>query len=517
MSAPASSALASVLGRYAIGEEIARGGLATVHLGVVLGEAGFSRTVAVKRLLPAFARDPEFVTSFLDEAKLVSRIRHPNVVPTLDLLAQDGELFVVMEYVHGESLAGLVRAAADRDEPIPLGVVSAIIGDALQGLHAAHEAKDERGAPLHVIHRDVSLQNVIVGVDGVARVLDFGIAKAAGRAQTTREGQVKGKLGYLAPEQLRQKAERASDLYAAGVCLWEALTLRRLFAGDNESAVIAKIMAGLAPPPSKHVEGLPAALDAVALRALRRDPRERFATAREMAIALAAAAPPTPAAEIGAWVERLAAAGLAHRAAGIAAIEVEAAARPSERAAVVDTPAPAIVIAIEEEPTQRQDARATIVDAPPIAAPISPEESLQETLSSAPVITHPALEAVEIPPRPRSAWRIAALVGAASAMVTILAGIAWGLRSKPAAEIDVPPIAAADPTPLTLIDEPAPPPPAIPVVAPPDPIPATSVAPASSAEARPRPVVITGPRINCDPPYSIDSGGIRHYKKGCLR
>ncbi len=492
MAAPASSALAAVLGRYAIGEEIARGGLATVHLGLVLGEAGFSRTVAVKRLLPAFARDPEFVTSFLDEAKLVSRIRHPNVVPTLDLLAQDGELFVVMEYVHGETLAGLIRAAADRDEPIPLAVVSAMIGDALQGLHAAHEAKDERGAPLHVIHRDVSPQNVIVGVDGVARVLDFGIARAAGRAQITREGQVKGKLGYLAPEQLRQKAERASDLYAAGVCLWETLTLRRLFAGDNESAVIARIMAGLAPPPSKHAEGLPAAVDAVVLRALRRDPGERFATAREMALALAAAAPPTSAAEVGAWVERLAAASLARRADGIAALEVEAAERTDERAAVVDSS--------------------------PIAAPIPLEEPLQETLSSAPVITQPELEAVAIAPRQRSAWLVGGIV-VASAAATILAGIVWGARAKAHAEVDVPPVLAAEPTPLQIIDEPAPPTPPAPTSAAvaPDLPPAASIAPQSGDVARPRPAVLSVPRINCDPPYSVDSDGIRHYKKGCLR
>ena len=129
MAAPASSALASILGRYALGEEIARGGLATVHLGLVLGSAGFSRAVAVKRLLPGFARDPEFIDAFLDEAKLAARIRHPNVMPTLDVVASDGELFVVMEYVHGESLAGLIRVAADRGEAIPLAVVSAIAAD----------------------------------------------------------------------------------------------------------------------------------------------------------------------------------------------------------------------------------------------------------------------------------------------------------------------------------------------------------------------------------------------------
>jgi eukaryotic-like serine/threonine-protein kinase len=490
MAAPASSALASILGRYAIGEEIARGGLATVHLGLVLGEAGFSRAVAVKRLLPGFARDQEFVASFLDEAKLASRIRHPNVVPTLDVLAQDGELFIVMEYVHGESLAGLIRAAADRDETIPLAVVSAMLGDALQGLHAAHEAKDERGAKLDVIHRDVSPHNVIVGVDGVARVLDFGIAKAAGRAQVTREGQVKGKLGYLSPEQFRQNAERASDIYAAGVCLWEALTLRRLFEGDNESAVLARIMAGIVAPPSKHVPELPSALDAVALRALRREPGQRFATAREMAIALSAAVAPASASEVGAWVERLAAKGLARRSEGLAAIEAEGAQRRGERAAIVESPS--------------------------AVGPSALDEASQEPLSSAPVITRPSLEAAAIAPRRRSAWLAWGGAGVTIATAALLASLAWGARVKEPADVGVAPVAAAPPPPAELFDSPAPLA-TIRASAAPDPIPAVSSAPQRAAVARPRPTAIGAPKTSCDPPYSVDADAIRHYKKGCLR
>ncbi len=517
MAAPASSALAStstspsILGRYAIGEEIARGGLATVHLGLVLGEAGFARGVAVKRLLPGFARDPEFVAAFLDEAKLAARIRHPNVVPTLDVIAQDGELFIVMEYVHGESLAGLIRAAADRDEEIPLAVVAAMICDALQGLHAAHEARDERGKRLDVIHRDVSPQNVIVGVDGVARVLDFGIARAAGRAQVTREGQVKGKLGYLAPEQLKQRAERATDIYAAGVCLWEALTRRRLFDGDNESAVIARIMAGVASPPSKHAPDLPPALDAVTLRALRREPGERFATAREMAIALALAVTPAPSAEVGAWVERLAAAGLARRAERLAAIEAGGARPRSEAAEITKStaiPAPIVTATVT-----------TIVSAPasgPAPAPAIDDEATAPH-SSAPVTTRPVIEAAAIPPRRRShaAW---GGVGVALAAVALLASVAWSGRAKvPAA-----PIEAAPPPRLATAEPPAPPPPSAAPAAPdpvlaPLPVASILVAPPSASAARPRPSPITAPKTSCDPPYSVDSDGIRHYKKGCLR
>src|SRR5262245_51026591 len=171
----------SVIGRYALHGELASGGMATVHLGRLLGPVGFSRTVAIKRLHAQYAQDPEFVSMFLDEARLAARIRHPNVVPTLDVVATSGELFLVMEYVPGESLSRLARAARDRMERMPPRIVSAIMSGVLHGLHAAHEAKSERGEPLGIVHRDVSPQNVLVGTDGVARVLDFGVAKAAGR------------------------------------------------------------------------------------------------------------------------------------------------------------------------------------------------------------------------------------------------------------------------------------------------------------------------------------------------
>src|SRR5688572_18113877 len=181
-------------------DEIAAGGMATVHLGRLLGSAGFARTVAIKRLHPALAKDEDFVTMLLDEARLASRIRHPHVVPTLDVIAENDEVLLVMEYVQGESLSRLMRAV--RPAPVPLPIAIAVGIQMLHGLHAAHEAKTEQGQNLHLVHRDVSPQNVLVGIDGIARVLDFGVAKAAHRAQTTREGQIKGKLSYMAPEQL---------------------------------------------------------------------------------------------------------------------------------------------------------------------------------------------------------------------------------------------------------------------------------------------------------------------------
>src|SRR4051794_29784074 len=188
------------VGRYALYGEIASGGMATVHFGRLLGPVGFSRTVAVKRLHAHLAKDPEFVSMFLDEARLAARVRHPNVVPTLDVVAAQGELFLVMEYVQGESFARLLHVTKSNGQRIPRDIVCAVLASVLHGLHAAHEAKSERGEALGIVHRDVSPQNILVGVDGIARVLDFGIAKAAGRAQVTREGQVRGKMAYIAPE-----------------------------------------------------------------------------------------------------------------------------------------------------------------------------------------------------------------------------------------------------------------------------------------------------------------------------
>jgi serine/threonine-protein kinase len=310
--------------------------MATVHLGRLLGPVGFSRTVAIKRLHAQFASDPEFVSMFLDEARLAARIRHPNVVPTLDVVATGGELFLVMEYVPGESIARLARTLRETQQMLPTRILSAIMAGVLHGLHAAHEAKDERGHPLGIVHRDMSPQNVLVGTDGVARVLDFGVAKAAGRMQTTREGQIKGKLAYMPPEQLRgAQVGRQSDIYAAGVMLWELVTGQRLFSGDNEGAIVARILDGNIEAPSKMlVQGLSRhqtindvhmrsleTLDSTILRALAMDPENRFKTAREMAQEIERKLVPATGSEVADWVEHIASEVLHTRASMVAEIE----------------------------------------------------------------------------------------------------------------------------------------------------------------------------------------------------
>ena len=335
-----------VVGRYTLQREIASGGMASVYLGKMRGPLGFTPLVAIKSLHPQFAKDPDFVRMFLDEARLAARIRHPNIVPVIDVHAEDDVLFLVLEYIHGESLSRLVNASRKAGTPPSIGVAAAILGDVLQGLHAAHEAKSERGEPLGIVHRDVSPQNVLVGADGVARVLDFGIAKAAGRLTTTSDGQVKGKFAYMPPEQLRGEiVDRRADVYSASVVLWELLTASRLFRAESEGHTVERVLFGAVEPPSRLRPEIPAALDAVVMRGLSRERADRFASAKEMAMALGAAVLSASPPEVGEWVEARAIDALEQRAKLVEEIEqsvhdATAAARAVEPVDVVVTPLP---------------------------------------------------------------------------------------------------------------------------------------------------------------------------------
>jgi len=227
----------------------------------------------------------------------------------------------VMDYIAGESLSHLARMAQSQGLHVPAGIAVRIMTDVLAGLHSAHELVSDRGLPLGVVHRDVSPQNLLVGADGLARLIDFGVAKAAGRIQTTRDGQLKGKFAYMAPEQIqRGKVDRRADIYAAGTVLWETLVGRRAFEGD-EAQVIFDVLARPVPPPSSVMPALPAALDAAIMKSLDKDPSNRFATAREMSDALAAAIRPATAREVEQWVHSIASASLRKKAQLVAEIE----------------------------------------------------------------------------------------------------------------------------------------------------------------------------------------------------
>ena len=297
--------------RYTIIGTLSAGGMGTVFLARIAGSAGFSRLVAIKRLHPQLAAQSEFIAMMVDEARLASQIRHANVVDTLDLVASDGALSLVLEYVEGASLGVLLGER--RRVPVPVPIALAIVQGFLRGLDAAHEARGAEGQPLGIVHRDVSPQNVLVGIDGVPRVIDFGIAKALGRMTQTRPGEVRGKFAYMAPEQLQGRpATRQVDVYASGVILWELLTGRRLFTADDQRALASIVIRGQIDPPSSRNPAIPAELDAIVLQATARELSDRYLTARELLDALA----PFPRAsddEVGAWVRETAASYLARR------------------------------------------------------------------------------------------------------------------------------------------------------------------------------------------------------------
>ncbi len=293
------------VGEYRLYKEIATGGMGTIHLARKGGAGSFSRAVAVKRLHSHFAADPELVAMLHDEAMMASCVRHANVVSTLDLVHHGEEVLVVMEYVHGASLAKLVQLS--RGVRIPLPIVTAIMCGVLRGLHAAHEAKNRMGSPLGLVHRDVSPHNVLVGIDGIARVVDFGVAKANGRMFVTRDGRVKGKFGYIAPEQrLGHEITRAADVYSAAVVLWELVTGERLFEGDSIADVLLGPFRTKPRSPRDRTPSLEPAVEAIIMRGLASEPCDRFATALDMARELERASREASATEVGEWVTCLA-------------------------------------------------------------------------------------------------------------------------------------------------------------------------------------------------------------------
>ncbi len=302
-------------GRYVLYAPIARGGMATIHIARLIGDDGFSRIVAAKRLHPQFTEDPDFVELFRDEAEIASKVHHPNVVPVLDIVLDGDEVVLVQEYVHGVPLDRLFRAASGRGEPIPPRIVVAIVAGVLAGLHSAHETADDRSHPLGIVHRDVSPQNIIVSAEGIPRLLDFGIAKAQTSAHVTRAGLLMGKLAYMAPEQMRSEAvTRSADIYASGVVLWELLAMRRLHADKGQTQILSAVLGGPAPSLTQVLEPTRGAMSTerweliariapIASRAMAMAPEERYASAAEMLRDLARVGPAAGALEVADWVK----------------------------------------------------------------------------------------------------------------------------------------------------------------------------------------------------------------------
>jgi eukaryotic-like serine/threonine-protein kinase len=277
-------------GRYEALRKIASGGMATVYLGRVSGEGGFERLVALKVMHPHIAGDPDFLAMFMDEARLAAQIRHPNVVATIDIQKTPDATFLVMDYVDGPSLQDVRKFLRQHGLRLPIEIALRIFVDVLNGLQEAHDLTGKDGECLNLVHRDISPHNILVGRDGVARLTDFGVARAEARISSTRGGQLKGKIAYMPPEQITaDPVTRQSDIYSVGVCLWEALTGRRLFRAPNDGAMVHVILAGETPPPSKYAP-CPPAIERIIMQALARYPEERFAEALDMADALETAA-----------------------------------------------------------------------------------------------------------------------------------------------------------------------------------------------------------------------------------
>ncbi|MGE3672897.1 MAG: serine/threonine-protein kinase, partial [Polyangiaceae bacterium] len=248
--------------------------------------------VAIKRLHPHLAKEKEFVEMFLDEARLAAGIHHPNVVPILEVGASERGYYLVMEYIEGDTLARLLARAATTAGKIPADIAIKILLDMLQGLHAAHELKDEKGQATELVHRDVSPQNILVGMDGVSRITDFGVARAASRLSATRVGQLKGKIAYMAPEQAAgdTRVDRRADIFSAGIVLWEVLASRRLFKAENEAATLSRVVSE--PIPNLHdlAPDVHPQISLVCMKALERDPDKRFSTCAQFADVLERAA-----------------------------------------------------------------------------------------------------------------------------------------------------------------------------------------------------------------------------------
>lgn len=274
----------SRLGKHELLLRIGRGGMATVWVAREHAETRErDRLVAVKAILADLANDPEFVKMFLDEGRLVESIHHPNVVDVYEVGEHDGIMFMAMEWVEGDSLHSVIAEAGKR-RPIPPEMAVRIIADAATGLHAAHELKDSKGKLLGVVHRDVSPHNILIGTDGAIKLVDFGVAKAMGRlSDATSAGQLKGKFGYMSPEQAMAKAvDRRSDVFSLGIVLFELTTGRRLFRGEHDAETLHLVVSGQIPKPSRIDDKYPPRLEEIVMRALERDVDKRYQTALDL-------------------------------------------------------------------------------------------------------------------------------------------------------------------------------------------------------------------------------------------
>jgi len=416
------------LGRYEILRPLARGGMAELFLARNLGIQGFEKLVVVKRILPEMSRDAEYMEMFLEEARLAAGLHHSNIVQVYDIGEDDEAPFFAMEYLHGEDVRQILRAAQLEGTRVPVEHALSIVIGVAAGLHHAHEMRDADGRPLGIVHRDVSPHNVAVTFDGGVKLLDFGVAKTRRKTSATRHGTLKGKLGYMSPEQCRgDELDRRSDVFAVAILLWELLAGRRLYGGRSDFGVMKSIVETDAPRPSLVWHDCPPDLEAIVMRGLRREREARHQTAEELQLALEAFARerrlPVSNAGLGHYVRDL------------------FGPRSTERTEGERTTSTLYDLAGGDD----DDAAATVVDGVIMAAPAEASRS-QASLSQAPARMTRAVARN----RPRRTW----LVPALTAVVAIGGVIGW----RVAATMHVATIAAP---PATAIAAPSPEPQAV--------------------------------------------------------
>jgi serine/threonine-protein kinase len=442
------------LGRYQVLSKLAQGGMAEVFVAKLVGASGFTKRYAIKRLLPELSADPELVQMLLDEARIASSLSHPNICQIFELGESDGRHFIAMEYLEGQTLAQLMRTARAERQPLPFEVSAHIVARAAEGLAYAHERRGDDGAPMGIVHRDVSPDNVMLTRDGQVKLLDFGIARATHRSRRTRTGLIRGKVAYMAPEHIRGEAlDGRADVFALGVVLWELLAGRDLFRSQDDVQAMYAVLNGAAParPPDARA---PAPLWEIAERALERDPARRTPSARQLAADLDAAL-----SRLGARVD------------------------PSRLVALAQAPAPELPAAPEQP---RHPAAATPLGPRP-AEPVTQREVEAERKRTRAVDAEPV----------RRSGRVTVI--AVAAVVVVVGALAAAARwlpheaAPPAPEVAVVPATPVSPQPVVVPEPPAAP--AVEPEAPPahEPAPpaAEPEAPPAHAPARPAPAAHT--------------------------
>ncbi len=373
-------------GKYRPFRRLAVGGMAEIFLAYARSGHGFEKLVVLKRVLPAYAENREFMRMFLDEARLAATLDHPNIVHVYDIGEHGGNVFFAMEYVHGQSLLKLMRQITNARRWLPLEHALSIIIGTCAGMHYAHEKNGLDGRPLGIVHRDVSPPNILISYDGSVKVADFGIAKASIARSSTAVGTLKGKIPYMSPEQCRSgPLDRRSDIFSIGILLYELTVGRRLFQAESELGIIHKIVGGVVPPPSQLLRGYPEDLERIVYRALQLDPEHRYPTARALQVDLEELAReyklPISSVRLGSFMEEM--------------FDEETRRWPTDQAHATGQHAPS--------PTHEMPAQSYDLPAGPGARPSAPQPTMQyggQHGASAPRQVPPPPQAAPYPPPP---------------------------------------------------------------------------------------------------------------------